>query len=117
MNPHESSSSESVGESVSRNAVRHRWLVLASLCSAVLLEILPVEAGLLLAAAVNRNVFLFVVIKVLCLTTIVAPLLIYLRINGRPGVAAVSQRLAIIGGIVVLNLVLNALVVANILRS
>jgi len=76
-----------------------------------------VEAGLLLAAAVNRNVLLFCVIKVLCLAAIVAPLLIYIRINGRPGVAAVSRRLAIIGGIVVLNLVLNALVVVSILRS
>lgn len=117
MNFHESSSSESVGESVSRNAVRHRWLVLASLLCAVFLEVLPVEAGLLLAAAVNGKVFLFLVIKVLCLAAIVAPLLIYIRINGRPGATAVSQRLAIIGGIVVLNLVLNALVVANVLRS
>ena len=117
MNPHKSSSSESVGESVSRNGVRHRWLVLASLLCAVFLEILPVEAGLLLAAAVNGNVFLLFLTKLLCLAAIVAPLLVYFRINGRPGVTAVSRRLAIIGGIVALNLVLDALIVASILRS
>ena len=117
MSPPKSSSSESVGESASGDAIRHRWLVPASLACAVLLEILPVEAGLLFAAAVNGSPVLFVVIKLLCLAAIVAPLAVYLRINGRPGVAAVSQRLAIIGGIVVLNLVLNAIVVANVLRS
>ena len=85
--------------------------------SAVFLEVLPVEAGLLLGAAVKGSVFLFLVIKVLCLATIVVPLLIYLRINGRPGVTAVSRPLAIVGAIVVLNLLLNALVVVSVLRS
>jgi len=87
------------------------------LLGAVFLEVVPLEAGMLVAAAVHGGVLLFLFVKLLCLAAIVGPVLVYAQINGRSGLTAVSRRVAIIGAIVGLNLVLNALVVASILRS
>ena len=117
VGPYQTSSSESPARPGSPTEPRHRWLVLVSLLTAVFLEVLPLEAGMLLAAAVHGGALLLLFVKLLCLAAILGPVLVYLQINGRSGLSAVSRRLAIIGAIVGLNLALNALVVAGILRS
>jgi hypothetical protein len=88
-------------------AVRGRWLVFVSLILVILIEVLPTEADLLFVAWRHKDMSSFLTTKAICLAIILAPLLLYIWINGWRGVVAVKGRFVAITVIVVLKLVFD----------
>jgi hypothetical protein len=109
VNPYESPSAAPGQPSTSwrEAAVRWEWLVSTSLILAVLIEVLPTEADVLFIALLHKDVSRFLVAKAVCVAVVLAPLVLYVAINGRRGVMAAKRKILVIGVIVVLKLALD----------
>lgn len=97
--------------------VRDRWLVVFSFYTALLLEVAPFEADILFAWAWRpRDLASFAVIKLLSLSVILGPLALFVRFNGWRGLRLFPGRTITIGIVVGINLAMNALAIARMLR-
>jgi len=86
--------------------LRWTWLPLVSLILAVLIEVLPTEIDILLVLR-DQGILKLILAKVCCLAIILAPLTVYVSLNGWKGIAFVRGKVWPIGIIVVLRLCMD----------
>jgi hypothetical protein len=98
-------------------SVRHRWLASTGLILAVLIEVFPLEVDLLVMALIRKDVPYFLMAKGICLAVVLAPLFLYVLMNGWRGVMAAKGRITAIGVIVVLRLVLDIIGLIHFLQA
>jgi uncharacterized membrane protein YozB (DUF420 family) len=103
-NPYQSPLASSVAGTRPPLPVRGRWLIFVSLVLAVLIEVLPTEADILVAAYRDSDISLFLATKVICLAVILFPLATYVSLNGWRGVKDEKGRIIAIAIIVLLNI-------------
>jgi hypothetical protein len=103
-------------DQLQEHAVRDIWLVRVSSLLAVFLEVVPIEIDIIGVLLSYRALALVVAVKAICLTAILLPLVIYVLRNGLSALRRVRGRVAVIGFIVVINLVLNVVTVWRDLR-
>jgi hypothetical protein len=119
VNPYQSPSSplDPPSTTSAKRPARGRELVFTSLILAVLIEVLPTEVDWTAVALHAQNdIRLFVQAKAICLALILAPLLLYLWINGRHGIKVVKGRIVAIGVIVGVRLAMDACMLVAWLR-
>jgi hypothetical protein len=100
-------------------------LLNASLIAAILIEVVPTEAGLLtlpfmvapsFPISTPTRILLYLCIKIPLLILILTPLGCYLWANGLHGIGRVKWRVASIAAIVVLNLAVNLIGICRMIR-
>lgn len=97
--------------------IRDRWLIFLSFYAALLLEVVPFEADVLFAYALRpSDLVSFAVIKLLFLSGILGPLALFVCLNGWTGLKSYPGRTITIGIVVGLNLAMNVIVIAKMLR-
>lgn len=96
-------------ESKPEEPVRARWLAKCSAGLAVLIEVLPTEAGMTSMLSCYHQFWLWLIGKVVYLTIILLPLGIYFAINGRKGWRCAWRETTATLVIVVINLALNVM--------
>ena len=94
-------------------AIRGKWLVRMSTLFAICLEVIPIEMDVVSVLWSMRAVVLVLAVKVTCLTLILLPLVIYIRLNGRTALKCVWGRVVIVVLIVAINLAHNMLMIAG----
>jgi hypothetical protein len=97
--------------------IRARWLVSLSLYLVIFIEVVPMEAGLANIAILTRSFFVWLALKLTCLTLILLPLLIYVALNGNMGMHFAWRRMLIIGTIITTKLILELPYVVPLLSS
>jgi hypothetical protein len=80
---------------------------------AVFLEVLGVEAGLIYGRLSGESFFLILAVKVIFLTLICLPLVIYVVQNGLSALKSVWGRVTVVAIIVVINLAHNFLILGG----
>jgi len=99
-----------VMESKPEEPIRGRWLANCSAGLAMLIEVLPTEAGMTSMLSCRGLFWPWLIGKVVFLTIILLPLAIYFAINGRKGWRCARREVITTLVIVVINLVLNVMV-------
>jgi hypothetical protein len=109
VNPYESPTADCGDTSLAKegDGPRSPWLVRISLLLAIFCEVIPLEADAIFIAYQPPNVILFVAIKSVFLTVILAPLFVYVALNGWRGLRFVKGRACAIGIIVSVILILQ----------
>lgn len=97
-------------------SIRCYRLVIDSLTLAIMLEVTLLE-GDLVHVLLSKGLFrLALLAKVVCLTIILAPLIVYLALNSWKGAAAAPGKITAIAVIVGLNLMANAIALVHALE-
>ncbi len=91
-------------------------LIRISLIAAIILEVVPLEAGLLHIAVVSKNVALYIAIKCLCLFLILSPLAKHFWRNGQKLTRKTALALFLIALIMIINLMMNAVVISRMIE-
>ncbi len=117
VNPYQSPSSAPADGPVLSTESPARWraLVFLSVILAVLIEVLPTQVDFQVMAARRHDVQSFLTVAAICFTAILAPVVLFVVINGWRGIRAVKWRIVLIGTIVALGLARDTCILVELL--